>query len=75
MKSNIIFFAAVAIAASAPANIMADEWSTYSSYRIIAAQSREQAQEQCKENEFLSYSNENRESVERFIEVDSLYGR
>ncbi len=75
MKSNIIFFAAVAIAASAPANIMADEWSTYSSYRIIAAQSREQAQEQCKENEFLSYSNENRECVERFIEVDSRYGR
>lgn len=75
MKTNIIFFAAVAIAASAPANIMADEWSTYSSYRIIAAQSREQAQEQCAENEFLSYSNENRDAVERFIEVDSRYGR
>ena len=75
MKSNIIYFAAVAVAASAPSIIMADEWSTYSSYRIIAAESREQAQAQCAENEFLSYSNESRECVKRFIEVDSRYGR
>lgn len=72
---NIIFFAAVAIAATAPTNIMAEDWSKYTIYRIIAAESREQAEAQCKENEFLSYSNENRKCVERFIEVDSKYGR
>ncbi len=75
MNSNIIYFAAVAIAASAPATIMADDWSKYSSYRIIEAETQEQAQAQCAENEFLSYSNENRKCVERFIEVDSKYGR
>lgn len=75
MKTNIIFFAAVAIAATAPTNIMAEDWSKYTTYRIIAAESREQAEAQCKENEFLSYSNENRKCVERFIEVDSKYGR
>lgn len=75
MKTNIIFFAAVAIAATAPVNIMAEDWSKYTTFRIIAAESREQAEAQCKENEFLSYSNENRKCIERFIEVDSKYGR
>lgn len=75
MKPNIIYFAAVAIAASAPSNIMAEDWSKYTTYRIITAETREQAEAQCKDNEFVSYSNENRACVERFIEVDSKYGR